>query len=147
MVGGDHSSGAGPRAGPGGRGAVGTATAPPRRVPGDRDLRAGAGAARGGVHAGCYATAGDVRRLSLVPKVTGRAAGPGTICVCPQRGCGASGVWRSGGNALLARGQAGDRTQRPFQLSEAGDPGGAASAPYGRTPLLRSLPPRVSPHA
>lgn len=38
---------------------------------------------------------GDVRRLSLVPKVTGRAAGPGTICVCPQRVCGASGVWRS----------------------------------------------------
>lgn len=38
---------------------------------------------------------GDVRRLSLVPKVTGRAAGPGTICVCPQRGCGASRVWRS----------------------------------------------------
>lgn len=90
---------------------------------------------------------GDVRRLSLVPKVTGRAAGPGTICVCPQRGCGASGVWRSGGNALLARGQAGDGTQRPFQLSEAGDPGGAASAPYRRTPLRRSLPPGFSPHA
>lgn len=37
----------------------------------------------------------DVRRLSLVPKVTDQAAGPGTICVCPQRVCGASGVWRS----------------------------------------------------
>lgn len=30
---------------------------------------------------------GDVRRLSLVSKVTGPAAGLGTICVRPQRGC------------------------------------------------------------
>lgn len=77
---------------------------------------------------------GDVRRLSLVPKVTGRAAGPGTICVCPQRGCGASGVWRSGGNAPLAGGQAGDRTQRPFQLSEPATQAGRRLRPTGGRP-------------
>lgn len=46
-VGGGHSRGAGPRARPGGRGATRTATAPPRRVPGDRDLGTRAGAAGG----------------------------------------------------------------------------------------------------
>lgn len=89
----------------------------------------------------------DVRRLSLVPKVTGWAAGPGTICVCPPRVCGASGVWRSCGNALLARGQAGDGTQRPF--SALGDPrprrGGVCA--QSRTPPLCSLSPRFSPHS
>ena len=87
----------------------------------------------------------DVRRLSLVPKVTGWAAGPGTICVCPPRVCGASGVWRSCGNALLARGQAGDGTQRPF--SALGDPrprrGGVCA--QSRTPRLCSCRPGFLP--
>lgn len=77
---------------------------------------------------------GDVRRLSLVSTATGRAAGPGTICVCPQRGCGASRVWRSRGNVLPARGQAGDRTQKLFQPSEAGDQHGAGLELAGGRP-------------
>lgn len=64
-----------------------TSPPPPRPAPrlrGNRDLSAGAGEREG--ESGPVATQrpGDVRRLSLVPKVTGWAAGPGTICVCPE---------------------------------------------------------------
>lgn len=98
-----RSSRAGPRAPQGGRGAArtewpgGGITAQPRPAISLATATSTLGREEQEGESVQVATqrSGDVRRLSLVPKVTGRAAGPGTICVCPQRGCGASGVWRS----------------------------------------------------
>lgn len=119
---------------PGHRGPSGPAPAPPRRLLDDRDLNARE--EKGESMPVATRRPGDVSPLSLVPQATGRTAAPGTICVCPWRGGGASGVWRGRGSAPSAAGGRAGGGRRTEALSGRGLGWAGSAPPWGAPPWL-----------